>query len=153
MERNPINISRRDLGVLLPAMASVASAQSPQPGAAPKPGVLPSKVYRTEQIPYTGDDKKKGRRFFLGTTHTGFNLEMHETILGPGEISHPPHKHVNEEVIVIVEGTIEVFIEGKTETATAGSVTFFATNEMHNFRNVGAGHCRYYVLELRADAA
>jgi quercetin dioxygenase-like cupin family protein len=146
----PMNISRRDLGLLLPALTSVAIAQSVAP---PKPSVLPSKIYHTERIPYTGDDRKKGRRFFLGTTHTGFNLEMHETILGPGEISHPPHKHVNEEIIVILEGTLEANIENKTETATAGSVTFFATNQMHNFRNVGAGHCRYYVIELRADAA
>jgi len=146
-----MNLSRRDLSLLLPALASAAKAQQSAP--APKPAVLPSKIYHTEQIPYSGDAKKKGRRFFLGATHTGFNLEMHETILGPGEISHPPHQHLNEEVIVIVEGTIEVNIAGKTDTATAGSVTFFASNDPHNFRNIGTGPCRYYVLELRADAA
>jgi len=148
-----MNISRRDLGILLPALASVASAQTSKTAAIPKPAVLPSKVYHTGQIPYTGDDKKKGRRIFLGTTHTGFNLEMHETILGPGEISHPPHQHVNEETILIMEGTIDVYIAGKTERATAGSVTFFASNDLHNFTNVGTGHCRYYVIELRGDAA
>jgi len=78
---------------------------------------------------------------------------MHETILGPGEISHPPHKHVHEEIIVIVEGTIEASVEGRLDRAGAGSVSYFATNEMHNFRNVGTTPCRYYVLELRADAA
>lgn len=148
-----MSLTRRDIGLLLPALASVASAQQPPLAVPPKPAVLPSRVYHTEQIPYVGDDKKKGRRIMLGTTHTGFNLEVHETILGPGEISHPPHKHVNEEIIVIVAGTIEVNIEGKTEKATAGSVTFFATNELHNFRNVGPDHCRYYVIELRGDAA
>lgn len=149
-----MNISRRDLGLLLPAIASTAAVRQaegqPTP---PKPTVLPSKVYHTEQIPYKEDGAKKGRRLFLGTTHTGFNLEMHETILPVGQESHPPHKHLNEETIVIVEGTIDVFIEGKTETATAGSVTFFASNEMHNFRNVGKIPARYYVLELRGDAA
>ncbi len=142
-----MSFSRRDLSLLLPALAHAAQQQPA------KPNVLPSKVYHTEQIPYTGDAKKKARRWFLGTTHTGFNLEMHETILGPGEISHPPHQHVNEEVIIIVEGTVEVSIEGKTETATAGSVTFYASNDLHNFRNIGTTPCRYYVLELRGDAA
>lgn len=144
-----MNLSRRDLSFLLPALASVASAQQ-------QPAVLPSKVYQTEQVPYTVDPanpKKKGRRFFRGATHTGFNLEMHETILGPGEISHPPHKHVNEEVIFIMEGTIDASIEGKVERATAGSVTYFASNEMHNFKNVGDTACRYYVLELHGDTA
>jgi quercetin dioxygenase-like cupin family protein len=141
-----MNVSRRDLALLLPALATAATAQ--QANAA-----LPSKVYETEQIPYTGDATKKGRRFFQGTTHTGFHLEMHETQLGPGEISHPPHKHVNEEVILIMEGTIEASIEGKVTRANAGSVTYFASNEMHNFKNVGTGACRYYVLELHGDKA
>jgi quercetin dioxygenase-like cupin family protein len=144
-----MTISRRDLGLLLPALASATAAQ-PTPA---QSKVLPSKVYRTEQIPYTGDDRKRGRKFFLGTTHAGFNLDMHETIIGPGEISHPPHKHVNEEIILIFEGTAEVHIEDKTDRATAGSVVFFASNELHNLRNVGSTPCRYYVIELRADAA
>lgn len=147
-----MNISRRDLSLLLPGLAAVAVAQPPNP-AAPRPVPMLSKIYHTEQIPYTGDDKKKGRRFFLGATHTGFNLEMHETILGAGMESHPPHQHVHEEIIHIVEGTAELHIEGKTDTATAGSVVFFGSNQMHNLRNAGTTPCRYYVLELRADAA
>lgn len=145
------NLSRRDLGLLLPALASVASAQ--QTAAPAKPAVLPSKVYHTEDIPYKVDGEKKGRRLFLGTTHTGFNLESHETVLPVGRESHPPHKHVHEEVIFIMEGTIEASIEGKVERAMAGSATYFASNEMHNFKNVGSGPARYFVLELRGDAA
>ncbi len=149
-----MSISRRDLGLLIPALATVARAQeATKPAAAPKPAVLPSKLYHTEEIPYSGDDKKRGRRILLGTTHTGFNVEVHETVLGPGEISHPPHQHVNEEIIVIVEGTIEAFVNGKTDRAAAGSVSFFASNDLHNFKNIGPGHCRYYVIELRGDAA
>ncbi len=143
-----MSLSRRDLALLLPALGFRASAQT-----VTKPGVLPSKLYHADQIPYTGDDRKKGRRFMLGTTHTGFNVEVHETILGPGEVSHPPHQHANEEIIVILEGTIESFVEGKTDRAGAGSISYFATNEMHNFKNVGAGPCRYVVIELRGDAA
>src|SRR6185437_4857416 len=50
-----VKMSRRDLHLLLPVLASApAIAQTPA-----KPNVLPSKVYRTEDIPYTGDDRKK----------------------------------------------------------------------------------------------
>ena len=142
-----MQLSRRDLGLLLPALASVAAAQPAQPG------VLPSKLYHTEEIAYTGDDKKKGRRFFLGATHQGFNLEVHETVLGPGVETHPPHQHVHEEIIVVVEGKFEAHIDGKTDTVNAGSIVFFASNKLHNGRNAGTTNCRYYVIELRADAA
>lgn len=147
-----MNISRRHLSLLLPALASApAIAQTPAQKSA-KSNVLPSKIYHTEQIAFTGDEKKTGRRFFLGTTHTGFNLEMHQTALAPGEISHPPHKHVNEEIIVITNGIIEVSIEGKTDLANAGSVVYFASNDLHNFKNIGPIEASYYVLELHNDA-
>jgi (S)-ureidoglycine aminohydrolase len=140
-----MNLSRRQMAALLPALAAAQQT--------PAQTLLPSKVYHNDQIPYKGDPKKKGRRFFYGHNRSGFNLEMHETILGPGMESHPPHKHVHEEIMIVLEGTAEATIEGRTETAEAGSVIYFASNETHNSRNVGTMNCRYYVLELRGDAA
>jgi XRE family transcriptional regulator, regulator of sulfur utilization len=140
-----MSISRRELAALLPVLAAAQQA--------PPRTLLPSKVYHSAQIPYTGDQKKKGRRFFYGVNHSDFNLEMHETILGPGIETHAPHKHVHEEIVIVLEGTMEAFIEGKTETAEAGSVVYFASNQLHSSRNAGTTPCRYYVLELRGDAA
>ena len=138
-------ISRRDLSLLLPALgAAAARAQGP--------AALDTKVYHDKQIAYTGDDKKKGREFFHGATHGGFALEMHETILGPGMITHPPHKHEHEEIITVFEGTLETTVDGKTERAETGSVIYFGSNTLHNARNAGDTRCRYYVLELRATA-
>lgn len=139
-----MNLSRRELAALLPALA--AAQQAPA-------RILPSKVYHHNQIPYAGDPTKKGRRFFYGANSSGFNLEMHETILGPRTQTHAPHKHVHEEIVIVIEGTVESWLEGKTEIAEAGSVIYFASNQMHSARNAGTTPCRYYVLELRGDAA
>ena len=144
-------ISRRDLAALLPVLAVRASAQQQTPA---KPAMLPGKIYHSEQIPYTGDDRKKGRRFFLGTQHTGFNLEVHETILGPGQDTHAPHHHVHEEMLIIVSGTLDMHVEGKpVESAEAGSIVYLASDVVHNAHNSGAVPCRYYVIELRGAAA
>jgi quercetin dioxygenase-like cupin family protein len=142
-----VNFSRRDLMVLLPALAARAEAQS-RAG-----GPLPSKDYHHSQIAYSGDEHKKGRRFFYGPEHSGFNLEMHETILGEGTQTHAPHKHIHEEIIIVFEGTVESYREGKTETAETGSVIYFGSNQMHSVRNAGKGPCRYYVIELRGSEA
>ena len=141
------NFSRRDLAFLLPALTARASAQQGPVQ------TLPSKVYQHGEIPYEGDSKKKGRRFFYGGTHSGFNLEMHETILGAGTETHAPHKHVHEEIVIVVEGTVEAYLEGKTEIAQAGSVIYFGSNQMHSARNAGTTTCRYYVVELRGSEA
>lgn len=158
-----MNLSRRQLAVVLPALAAAAvrsgSVQAagqaaPAPGAqASSAAKLDTAMFHHERIPYTGNDTKKGRRFFMGQTHGGFVLEMHETILGPGTETHAPHKHVHEEIIVVVEGTVEAYNEGVTDTLEPGSVIFFGSNQMHSARNVGTGPARYYVIELRGDEA
>jgi quercetin dioxygenase-like cupin family protein len=143
-----MNISRRDLTFLLPALTA-ASAAAQQPAVE----TMTSKAYPSDRIPYTGDDKKKGRQFFLSATHAGFKVEMHETILGPGMETHPPHQHEHEEIIIVTEGTVEANMEGNKHTVPAGSVLVFGSNQMHNARNVGTTPCRYYVVELRGSAA
>lgn len=155
-----MKVSRRDLAVLLPALAAAttvrsgnaqtAGSASPSSTTAPR-ARLDTRMYHHAGIPYTGNEQKKGRRFFTGETHGGFNLEMHETVLGVGVETHAPHKHVHEEIIVVVEGTVETYNEGKTEVLEAGSVIFFGSNQMHSARNVGAVPSRYYVIELRGD--
>lgn len=153
-------VSRRDFGVLLPVLAAAAAlqpadAQTTPAGqsAPPRPArtKLETKNYHHAQITYNGNDTKKGRRFFMGETHGGFNLEAHETILGPGVETHAPHRHVHEEIIIVVEGTVETYVEGKTDTVESGSVIFYGSNQLHNARNVGKVPARYYVIELRGD--
>lgn len=139
-----MKISRRDLTGLLPLLAATKATAQTRP-------TLPSKVYRHSAVAYTGNELKKGRQFFRGVNRSGFDLEMHETILAPGRETHAPHKHVHEEIVIVVEGTVEANLEGNKETAEAGSVLYFGSNQMHNARNIGTVPCRYYVIELRGD--
>lgn len=86
------------------------------------------------------------RRFFRIPTATLRELECHVTTLNPGEASHAPHRHVNEEAIVVREGEVESFIEGQTRRLGPGSVMVFASNELHGLRNVGSVPATYHVL-------
>jgi quercetin dioxygenase-like cupin family protein len=133
--------------LLLPALAAADTA------GAETAARLPGRIYHSQQIPYTGDGQKKGRRFFLGAEHSGFNLEAHETALGPGVETHAPHSHEHEEIIIVVEGTVEVSVDGRKETAESGSVIYYEPNRPHSLRNAGTTPCRYYVIELRGQSA
>ena len=150
--------SRREVVAMLPALAAAQAALAdqgaPAPQAAqapqgPQSTALPAKVYHSAEIPYKGDAKKKARRFFYGPEHSGYNLEMHETVLGPGVETHPLHTHSHQEIIILVEGTVQVSMDGRTETVEAGSVIFYEPDRPHNLRNTGTVPCRYYVVELR----
>jgi quercetin dioxygenase-like cupin family protein len=137
-----MQLSRRDLALLFPALAAAQPAPQDSP-------TIPAKVFHSSQIQYSGDDRKKARQFFRGANHTGFVVEAHETVLGPGMETHAPHKHEHEEIVIVMEGSVESYLEGKREVAEAGSVIYNGSNQMHTVKNAGATPCRYLVLELR----
>jgi quercetin dioxygenase-like cupin family protein len=154
--------SRREVVAMLPVLAAAQAALAGQDAPAsrtaqtpqgPQTSLLPAKIYHSAEIPYKGDAKKKARRFFYGPEHSGYNLEMHETVLGPGVETHPLHTHGHQEIIILVEGSVQVSMDGRTDTVEAGSVIFYEPDRPHNLRNTGTAPCRYYVVELRGRNA
>jgi quercetin dioxygenase-like cupin family protein len=146
--------------LMIPALAAAQAAHAelaataPQTaGQEPQTTPLAAKVYHSSAIPYNGDQKKKARRFFYGPEQSGYNLEMHETVLGPGVETHPPHTHPHQEIIIVIEGTVQVSTDGKADTVEAGSVIFYEPSKPHNLRNIGTAPARYYVVELRGRNA
>jgi len=79
-------------------------------------------------------------------TATLDQLEIHITTLNPGERSHPPHRHVNEELIIMREGECETLSNGKWIRVGPGSIVFNASNSLHGFRNVGKIAAVYHVI-------
>jgi quercetin dioxygenase-like cupin family protein len=142
-----MKLRRRDLALLAPAVAAAQTQTAPKKVAAPKP-MLTSKVYKFEDLPAKPNGENVGRAVFDGKTHTDYPLELHMTELGPGLAPHPPHKHVNEEVVMLRFGQLDVTIEGVTTRATAGSVIYVNSNEEHGWKNPGPDRAQYFVIAL-----
>lgn len=85
-------------------------------------------------------------------TPTMARFESHVTTLEEGKAPHAPHQHPDEEVVIVKEGTMEVTINGKTQRAGAGSMFFFASNDMHGMRNAGPGRASYFVIRIATTA-
>jgi quercetin dioxygenase-like cupin family protein len=88
----------------------------------------------------------RARQLLRQPTATLDELEMHITWLPAGQTTHAPHAHPNEEVIVIREGTLEAFQNGKLTRVGPGSVLFMASNQPHNLVNVGDTTAVYHVI-------
>jgi quercetin dioxygenase-like cupin family protein len=57
----------------------------------------------------------------------------------PGYVS-PRHTHPGEEIIYVIEGTLEYEIGGTTSRVTAGDVLFVPAGTVHLARNIGSGN-------------
>ncbi len=86
-------------------------------------------------------------------TATLDELEMHITTLKPGLASHDPHQHVNEELIIVREGTVETLSNGVWKRIGPGSIIFNASNQLHAIRNVGDAPAVYHVINWKPPAA
>jgi quercetin dioxygenase-like cupin family protein len=139
-------ITRRDLFVagisFFIAIAGVALAESTG-----KP-VMHSRVFNWADLKVTPTKMGESRRVFDAPTPTLAEFECHVTTLNPGEAPHPPHRHADEELMIIKEGTLAALQGDQTNIVTAGGVIFEASNELHGLRNVGTNRATYYVLKI-----
>ena len=85
-------------------------------------------------------------------TATLDELEIHVTTLDPGKAPHPPHRHPNEELVIVRQGTVEAFENGKWTRVGPGSVIFSASNQLHGLRNVGDEPAIYRVINWKSAA-
>lgn len=119
---------------------------TPSPTSTPAP--LDSTVFDWTQIVAAPTKVGECRNFFDTATRTLARLESHVSTVRPGEASHAPHAHADEELVIIKEGTLEVSINGVVSQAGAGSMFFFASHDLHGMRNPGTVPVSYYVIRI-----
>lgn len=135
-------LTKRDLLVALMAASGtlgMVAAQQASP-------VLPSTAFDWNSIAVRETKVGSSRQFVRAPTATLDELEIHVTTLNPGQTSHPPHQHPNEELLIVKEGTVEALVNGDWKRLGIGSVIFQASNQLHGIRNVGSGPATYHVV-------
>ena len=114
--------------------------------------VMQSTAFDWNSIEVKQTDVGSVRQFFRTPTITLDELECHVTTLNPGLSSHPPHKHQNEELVIIREGKVEVLSNGEWKKVGPGSVVFNASNQLHALKNIGATPAVYHVINWKSPS-
>ena len=135
-------ITKRDITVAILATCFTLTAIF----ASSKAKVMDSAIFEWNDVEVKTTKTGAVRTFFRSETATLDELECHVTTLNPGDTSHPPHKHPEEEIIIIKEGTVEALVNGQMKRVGPGSVIFQASNQMHSIRNVGTVPTTYHVF-------
>ena len=143
-------VTRRDLCSMLPAV--LIPAILPSGASAAQDDSMPSAVYPFEKLPVRTPNGAEIRAVLKGKLATGESLEVHETMLPPGGMPHPPHHHVHSEMWLIREGTVELTINGNSHRFGPGSVGFVHSNDEHGIKNVGTTPATYFVVAVGPGA-
>jgi XRE family transcriptional regulator, regulator of sulfur utilization len=136
-------LTRRDATV---AVLTLAATLAVGAMVRPQSAVMHSKVFDWNSFTVNKTAVGESRSVVRAPTPTLDELEMHITTLNPGQTSHPPHQHPNEELIIIREGTVETLSLGEWKRLGPGSIIFNASNELHGIRNVGTTPATYHVI-------
>ena len=140
-----MNCTRRDLAFVLPALMPI--------DATGETAVLPSRAYAFDTLPVKTNaaNHMEIRDVFRGKTETGCPLALHISTLPVGQMPHPPHHHVHEELMLIKQGRLQFTISGQSSTVGSGSVVYINSNEEHGLKNVGDEPAQYFVVEIGSD--
>jgi len=136
---------RKDLCFALPKVIASSCA------AAGAKDTLPSKIYQFDDLPVRNAGNLIFRAILDGKIFGGCHISLHESDLAPHSVPHPPHQHRHEEMVFVVEGTLEFTVNGKATRAGEGSVLFAGSNDEHGISNPESTHAKYFVLALGAE--
>ena len=100
------------------------------------------------------DDGKGGtRNFFSRPTAMGSRLDLHSTLLDPNQSSHAPHHHRAEEMVIVLDADVEMYLgrgekDGRMKKATSGDIIYLVSNEYHAISNIGTKPALYLAFQF-----
>ena len=146
-----MKFSQRDLAVAAAAATLTASIFA-LAQAASTPAIIGASTYAWNSLKPSKTPVGEVRQVLKGPTATLEQLELHITTLNPGQSSHLPHHHANEELVLLSQGTVETLSNGQWKRLGPGSVILNGSESSHSLRNVGPDPAQYFVVNWRTPA-
>lgn len=88
--------------------------------------------------------------YYQGPTDMLEYFEGGNLRLNPGEEPHPPHKHPEEEILLVTEGHGEISVDGEITAAKPGAMMYTAGEKLHGIRNTGDKPLLFYYFKWKA---
>ena len=107
-------------------------------------GKLPDGVIGLAALPA---DVQDGCRVFVhynGPTDQLSGLCTGMAVLDPGASPHPPHRHPEEELLIIAAGTGEIECDGRVSAVGPGAIMYCAGDVLHGIVNTGPVPLTFY---------
>jgi mannose-6-phosphate isomerase-like protein (cupin superfamily) len=105
---------------------------------------LPDRVVSINDIESQMDNGCRVFVHFNGPTDMLTGMCTGMAVLDPGATPHPPHRHPEEEFLIIAEGTGEIECDGKITQSGPGAIMYCAGNVLHGITNTGKVPLTFY---------
>jgi mannose-6-phosphate isomerase-like protein (cupin superfamily) len=135
-------IEQLDRRTILQVVAGALLLPSTAPAAEIQDAVLSKQDGRLEAQPF-GDL----RVFLQGQTGTLTSLTFGSLELKAGQSPHAPHRHPEEEIMLITEGQGEISLEGRVTKVAPGSIMYAASNRLHGIVNTSDALLTFYYFK------
>jgi mannose-6-phosphate isomerase-like protein (cupin superfamily) len=122
----------------------MASTTDTTVSAAPAAPKLADGVTKLEAVPAA---EQPGCRVFVhynGPTDQLSGMCTGMAVLEPGASPHPPHRHPEEEFLIIAAGTGEIECGGTTTQVGPGDIMYCAGDVLHGVTNTGTVPMTFY---------
>ena len=110
---------------------------------------LPSTTLDSDQAKVTHEPFGDLAIYFSGPTDQIASMTAGSLRLKPGMSPHPPHKHPEEEFMVIIEGAGEILVGGKTTKVSPGAMMYCAAGTLHGIVNTGKDPLLFYFYKWK----
>jgi len=90
--------------------------------------------------------------YVSGDTPGSRNFITGRFVIAPGQSPHAPHRHPEEEVMVIESGQGEILCDGKTTPVGPGSVMYSTPGVLHGINNTGSEPIVFYYVKWESKA-
>jgi quercetin dioxygenase-like cupin family protein len=136
-------------GAMMQASGQVTHVDTKQGGPS-----LKSSVVKGASLPEEGAAPgARAKVHFNGPTKQLAAVATGLVTLEPGARPHPPHRHPEEEFVIIAVGTGEIVVDGVTTQVGPGDVMYAEANVLHGIVNTGSTMMTFYFMKTLAKNA
>ena len=111
-------------------------------------------VVAAESLPAEGDAPGTAAYVhYNGPTRQLATMCTGMCVLEPGATPHPPHRHPEEEFMIVASGTGVIEVDGRPTPVGPGAVLYCAGDTVHGIANTGPGPLTFYWTKWMARGA
>jgi mannose-6-phosphate isomerase-like protein (cupin superfamily) len=109
-------------------------------------------------LPFSDDEPWKPHFLFAGSTATIRRLTCHASVLAQHRSPHPPHAHDEEEVLLVLDGAVDVLLPNEQlakaeqqQRLRPGHLVYYPAHFRHTLQTVSEHPANYLMFKWHTD--